>query len=273
MQKNTIDYDWRNHQFEHNTALEECYISCNFYMATMNGVRFTGEFINCLFTAAEFRFARFVGASFKNCKFVGANFKDSAIRMCTFTNCDFAGATFENTSGTTTCHFDRDCRGLFETKGDIEVETQFSADGGSFNVFPKSLRNLYSLAVDSKTSAHGGKVVPWDDDEEDEDERGDCYDDDDDGESSYSDDSDPLVEPEKLSEVSHYRSPPSKILKSDEMSKKDKEDSKDDWDEEDYYACGWYNWISPSKEKHRYGYGTNAVLECTNIEEFRKWKT
>lgn len=221
-------------------------------MANMNGVRFTGEFINCIFTAAEFRYARFIGATFKNCSFIGVSFKDAAIRTCTFNGCDFAGASFDNTSGTTTCYFDRDCKGLFETKGDIEVETKFCPNGGSYNVYPKSLRHLYSLSID-KTSIYA-----------------------DEGEfMSVSENigDDILVAPESLPEVSHYRSAPSQILKSDEMSEAEKKDNKADWDEEEYYACGWHNWLPDDKEKHRYGYGTNAVLECPDIEEFRKWKT
>jgi hypothetical protein len=101
-----------------------------------------------------------------------------------------------------------------------------------------------------------------------------------------------LVDPESLPDVEHYRSPPSQILESDKPKKKEKYVSC--MEEEDYYACaaGGYTMAGHGQshrsrggygnaygggawrtvtynEKYRFGYMSNGVLECSDIEELR----
>ena len=235
MKKNMIGYNWRSTKVTPGVNLDQCYINCNFYLAELKGVRITGEFVNCVFTSAQMSHVNIIGATFKNCKFIGTCFNNCSLRKITFENCIFNKASFKLTSGTTSCLFDNNCKGLEDIEGELTVEHKGST--GGFNVFPTKLSNLYSIKSTSLTEVTTTDIT-----------------------------SDELVSPTMLPPTNNYRSPPSQVLKSSLLD--------DDDGDDDYYAYtyGCHGYMPLKQNKSKYGYMNNAVLECKNIEEFRRWK-
>lgn len=261
-----VDYSGKT--FKPGETLSQQFTNCNFHLAILNGVRLVGTFTGCKFSSAEIRHADIQWATFINCSFIGANFKDGKLRDTAFNNCDFGGASMFNMVGVSSCKFHMDCKGVLGLYTDLAIKLIGSKQ--VYTVIPKDVCNMANgkpKEFDLNSfkpvvgSVHGHlpnrgpgqysnyKVTP------------------------HVSQIDTLVDPEWLPVVDHYRSPPSKILK----SKKPREtQGYAEFDDDECYYGGypmmqrgsWHTYIH--NEEYKYGYIKNAVLECSDVEEFKK---
>jgi hypothetical protein len=175
---------------------------------------------------------------FIDCDLRGVDFDKAVLRECRFTRCDLTLVTFHQAVALSTCVFDACCTGMQTIIGARAYKDPRRKSIG-WLVTP-----MYHFYDD-----------PTGDDEEED-----------------TDDSEKKTVPTRLPTPGHYRSPPSV-----EPEEGDDDDGNWNlWDEDDWedYAYGGYGaYQMPTKAmKRRYGYMENAVLECPNIEEFRRTK-
>lgn len=278
----TTNVSFKSRIFKPGFVLNGEYKNCSFSLAGLNGTRIIGKFENCSFVNAEFRHAALVEAIFINCNFLGSKFKETQIRACTFDACDFGGASFFTIAGVSTSTFKMNCKGLMHLSGDLAV--QLISNKGVYSVIPKDLTTMHKIKEHCPTVGRipqpvftPGKVVypgEYIKNLPGEIINNMAY------RTNYTPKVDELVEPEHLPEVDHYRSPPSKILQSNKPTTKQKY-VHSIYDEEDYdYSCGYTmaghgryghgNWQPyVYNEQYRYGYMSNGVLECSDIEELK----
>lgn len=232
-----VKKDYSSTVFEPSQQLPYEYDECRFSFARLENASITGKFYNCRFVSTSFPLARFHYASFFGCSFMSARFDRTVFRSCKFYNCDFDGVDFSEVRGISTASFDGKCS-FSDTKG---ISATLVPDLDKFLVVRKYC-----------TSSPSAQPSPAAASKE--------------------------VEPKPLPEVSHYRSPQGKVSEA--------ADDDDDmcYTYEDYLLAsqivgqrqssalnGWTAYCSPS-ERHKYGYKAQAVLECPDIEEFRRCK-
>jgi hypothetical protein len=269
-----IDHSFRTAIFTPEAVLSDTYVNCIFSMAALEGVIISGKFLNCAFLATTLRHCKIRDAKFDQCDFAMAEITDSDVRDTMFKACDFSGATLKGLRGTTTCSFMRTCVGLDEAQTDLKIEIK--PHSSLYTVTPQTAIYLLGNETDDMPmKAQGDRKVPrrvtgntWP-------PKTTPY-----NRSAHKRAASPghnaLVDPKKLPEVDHYRSPPRKIPK----SKKPYEATETYmYDEDDYcgYMMGGYGaggrhhgtYTVTRNAEYEYGYMKNCVLTCSDIEEYK----
>jgi len=201
----------------------------------MVGTRITGGvYYNCDFVTADMREMLITNTKFSACNFDNAFLSKVRFRKCEFSSCSFYGTDFEATEGLTTCNFGMTCQGLLgNSKG---ISAILDLERGTYTVAPK-----YSKVGNNPIPLPPSKIK-----------------------TSLRE----LVDPKPLKTVKHYRSPAQQVVKSKKETA-EKYGHLDDADEQ--WSCGGYYGEAAATHyrKHLWGFGERAVLECSNIDEFR----
>lgn len=209
------------------------YQHSTFLLANLEGtLMLRGNFYRCSFVTARFRDAVISESVFVGCNFDNAFLGGAKLRHSEFSDCSFRAADFANAKGLTSCTFRANCRGLDSIRG---ARAALNHKIRAYFVSP-----LYNTEPKPKALPPATPTAP----------------------TITVDD---LVDPEPLPAVAHYRSPPSKVARG-KLESARKWGYLDDGDDDDYY----YSSASSAYKKHLWGYGTCAVLECSDIDEYRE---
>lgn len=263
-------------QFEIYHRLNQRYESCNFYSSDLTSAIFDGIFKQCSFQRAILRSSGFKGATFIECDFSGVAFNDVSFQDSQFIRCDFSNASFYGASGMFTCHFSFDCAGVESIQGAKVVPFKSKNTWKIYANLTNTDKNTPVQIVKEhgvwvgKRDKGPAKVVDIRTAKKKKSSNGNLI--------------------EKLPEVEHYRSPPP--IKPGK-SKSARDTTVDKQIAEQKLACGYAEWEiyptarvaddeeacylygAPDYARHyfdpdRWGYGKTAILECSDINVFKK---
>ena len=243
------NYDYQEEIWDNGEPLKDEYQLCSFISAELSMCTLSGRFEHCDFTSANLYRATLTGV-FVSCTFTFASFVSAVLQNAIFRDCNFNMVDFEKCKGMSTCTFKDDC--TFEQVKNVRF---INIPGFCMTLVPDTLGT-------TKKPAKPPKKVES---------------------KSVSD------EPIKLPEVQHYRSPQGKA-KIISGSIHQTCDDYDEWGYSGLHAMAavmggrmhqvmheqralaaqqplsTYKYVDP---KTRYGYGENAVLECSDIEVYK----
>ena len=263
------DKSFMGHKFGPNQRLVGRYENCTFFMANLSSARLLGTFVDCNFQLAELNKTHFIAATFIRCDFSVSYLEGVYMRSTEFDGCDFSNSTFQGVDGLVSCTFKINCVGMDSIKGAKALPSK----NGVFKVFnstpylettsnqpPKDSYDQKSMAVriDSNWSLASPDptksiITPtrWPKKR-----------------TPKKKDTEFSTEVNKLPTVEHYRSSPHRekkiVLSNEEMMARAYAaaySQYDDWSE--YHDDVDADW----------GFGNNAVLQCSSINIFRGIRT
>lgn len=221
------------------TPIINSYRQCNFRATDLDQLVISGvTFDECCFIDASFVHACITKTYFIDCDFKDATMRGTTLRGCLFTRSNLQNVNFIGVGGLTTCVFDKGCSNINSIKG--------------ATAYKDPLR-MHSNWIVSPIYKHQPNRML---------ER----------QTSQPLERETLKKPtdsETLHTTEHYRSPPNKTAK---KSESDDVGNWGLWDEEDYEQ--WLRNKIPSSSalsERKYEYMNDAVLECPDISEFRRY--
>lgn len=201
----------------------------------------TGHYEECAFTSCFMQELILTG-QFRRCSFLNADLTGAKITGAIFIGCNFTRTRFKEVTFRK-CRF-IDCQfnnASFEkAKG---LTTCFFGAGSTYLFSAKGIEPTYDIeGVCYKVEPATIVVKPKRKEQK-------------------------TVERKKLPEVEHYRSAPSLEAEAAENSHTYSYLDEDEW--EQAWCCGYGGWGDYGESK-TLGYGSNAVLECPDINEYKE---
>jgi len=208
------------------------------------------EYNNCTFETANLKYMNLSRITFNNCIFKGATFEGSRVVDCVFKKCTLESSILDKVKFTSTmfleCKFDgASLVGIMHIAREVYFDPKcsglFSTKGPTFNLSVLDGWQPVGSKVTRKFKGWKKEVKPEDLDP------------------------DMLVDPVHLPPVPHYRSAPTKIP----AGLKKKAKTLGHYDDQKHYYHG-YKVESSQYRRYWWGFDNRAVLECSDIELFRK---
>lgn len=229
-EKSQIGRSFTNYSFKRGEELSGHYMNCSFWLASMKDVKVRGaKFINCIFSHASINDSQFVDCKFIHCEFECATITDTFLLRSDFISCDFKWVKFREVSGLATCMFDASSKNL---QGDFRPRgANFYLKGGEYRASA-----IFNSPNSSKQPVNVPEVKK-----------------------------EVKKEISPLPEVKHYRSQPKEESENSTAVEDDDYDVDYSW----YMGgnmAGYTHWES---YKDKWGYGDNAVLECSDIDIYK----
>lgn len=260
-----LDTSFRGTIISPGVVLKGTYVNCSFYLAAINGVLITGaRFYSCNFITATIRHSEIKDTTFSNCSFAGASIKQSDFSNNIFRACDFTGTSLLKLRGTSTCRFEQSCDSLETATTDLIVKEMPGKD--HYLVCPAAMVETLEREIDMPPMINGVGAASL----QRKTPRRDWAK----GRPALPPAN--LIDPVALPDVDHYRSSAQKIPRDKKPSDYQAHYA---YDEEDYgchYMMGGYGgkqqhhgtYTVTRNAEYKFGYMSNGVLECSDIEEY-----
>jgi hypothetical protein len=228
------------YMFKSGTVFSGTYSDCVFSKAHLSHTIIEAKFRQCNFYGADMRHCKIQGqAAFRLCDLRETNFSSSHFDHVVFSECNLTNANLDGVSGLSTSIFTR-CTGLATIKG-ISLYSPPGARATKIYLIPAAKKESDGVPRHIEREDTAKIVAP-------------C--------TSFRHKPSEDITPVPLPPVSHYRSSPSRVPSWAGPRKNPTSLVKSGYP--NAYSARGKEW----DEKHKYGYMSNAVLECSDIDEF-----